>query len=66
MLNTDADVQQRRGLDGKWRPNRRFDTTDRDARIVRASRVERKSIRTIAAEVGCSIGTVYKVLVAAP
>jgi len=49
------------GLDGKWRPNRRFDTTHRDRQIV-LLRSARKSIRAIAAEVGCSVGTVHRVL----
>lgn len=50
-----------RGLDGKWRPNRRFDTTNRDRKIV-LLRSGGRSIRTIAAEVGCSVGTVHRVL----
>lgn len=54
------------GLDGKVRPDRRFDTTDRDARIVRAYRSEGKTMRAIACEVGCSVGTVHRVLVLAP
>jgi DNA-binding NarL/FixJ family response regulator len=49
------------GLDGKWRPNRRFDTTRRDRRIV-LIRSTGKSMRAIAAEIGCSVGTVHRVL----
>lgn len=49
------------GLDGKWRPNRRFDTTQRDRQIV-LLRSARRSMRAIAAEVGCSVGTVHRVL----
>ncbi|WP_420898503.1 helix-turn-helix domain-containing protein [Cryobacterium lactosi] len=49
------------GLDGKVRPSRRVDTTERDARIseLRASGI---SIRAIATSVGCSVGTVHRVL----
>ena len=65
QLNADTGVQLCRGLDGKWRPNRRFDTAERDARIVRAHRSEGKSMRAIAREAGCSVGTVHRVLVAA-
>jgi DNA-binding Lrp family transcriptional regulator len=54
------------GLDGKVRPDRLVDTTDRDARIVRAYREEGKAMRAIASEVGCSVGTVHRVLVLAP
>jgi transposase len=49
------------GRDGKRRPNRHFDNTDRDARIHEL-RADGKSIRVIAAEVGCSVGTVHRVL----
>lgn len=54
------------GLDGKKRPARRRDTTERDARIVTAYRDEGKTMRVIAREVGCSVGTVHRVLVLAP
>jgi DNA-binding NarL/FixJ family response regulator len=50
-----------KGLDGKIRPNRRFDTTDRDARIVQL-RSAGKAVRAIAREVGCSVGTVHRVI----
>jgi DNA-binding NarL/FixJ family response regulator len=50
------------GLDGKWRPNRRFDTTLRDRQIVTLRVVNGKSIRAIGAEIGCSVGTVHRVL----
>jgi DNA-binding NarL/FixJ family response regulator len=49
------------GLDGKWRPNSRFDTTQRDRQIV-LLRSSGKSIRAIGTEVGCSVGTVHRVL----
>jgi transposase len=49
------------GNDGKQRPNRRFDTTARDARI-RERAGAGLSVRAIAAEVGCSVGTVHRVL----
>ena len=49
------------GLDGKWRPNRRFDTTSRDYNIVRL-RTTGWSMRDIAAEIGCSVGTVHRVI----
>jgi DNA-binding Lrp family transcriptional regulator len=55
-----------RGLDGKTRLNRLVDTTDRDARIVSAYRSDGKTMRAIAREVGCSVGTVHRVLVLAP
>jgi hypothetical protein len=50
------------GLDGKWRPNRRFDTRRRDRRIVELRVVNRQSIRAIATEMDCSAGTVHRVL----
>jgi IS30 family transposase len=50
-----------RGTDGKLRPNRRFDTTERDNQIRRL-RQQRMSVRAIASEVGCSAGTVHRVL----
>jgi DNA-binding NarL/FixJ family response regulator len=49
------------GLDGKIRPNRRFDTTHRDRKIV-LLRSSGKSLRAVAAEIGCSVGTVHRVL----
>ena len=51
------------GLDGKVRPHRRFDTTDRDARI-RSLHADGLSMRTIASEVECSVGTVHRVIAA--
>jgi DNA invertase Pin-like site-specific DNA recombinase len=54
-------VHNRLGLDGKRRPDRRCDNTDHDAEI-RALRADGKPIRAIAAEVGCSVGTVHRVL----
>lgn len=49
------------GRDGKWRPNRRFDTTQRDRRIL-LLRSGGLSIRAIASEIDCSVGTVHRVL----
>ena len=53
------------GLDGKRRPSRRFDTTARDSRICEL-RDAGQSVRAIAGEVGCSVGTVHRVLKSAP
>lgn len=50
-----------KGLDGKLRPNRRSDTTARDVRII-ALHLEGKSMRVIAAAVGCSVGTVHRIV----
>jgi hypothetical protein len=50
------------GTDGKWRPNSRRDTTERDLQIAVARTKAGKSIRAIAAENGCSVGTVHRVL----
>jgi DNA-binding NarL/FixJ family response regulator len=49
------------GVDGKRRPDRRFSTAERDAEILRR-RSEGESIRGIAAGVGCSVGTVHRVV----
>jgi len=49
------------GLDGKVRPGRRVDTTARDEHI-RALRAAGQSLRAIATQVGCSVGTVHRVL----
>lgn len=49
------------GLDGKIRPSRRVDTTERDLTIV-AMRDAGGSIREIAGKVGCSVGTVHRVI----
>ena len=54
-------IERRLGLDGKVRPSRRVDTTERDARI-RELRDDGQSIRAIADEVRCSVGTVHRVL----
>lgn len=53
------------GLDGKRRPNRRFNTDARDEQI-RALREEGRSVRAIAAELGCSVGTVHRVVKTRP
>jgi hypothetical protein len=49
------------GRDGKLRPSGRADTGDRD-RQIHALRDAGKSLRAIAAEVKCSVGTVVRVL----
>lgn len=49
------------GLDGKLRPSRQIDTTERDKRIRRLHR-DGRSMRAIASEVGCSVGTVHRVI----
>jgi hypothetical protein len=49
------------GRDGKHRPSRRFDTTARDLRILALRRIG-WSVREIAGEVGCSVGTVHRVI----
>lgn len=54
-------VGMHRGADGKLRPGRRFDTTDRDAEIGGLHTAGR-SMRAIASEVGCSVGTVHRVV----
>ncbi|MGX7678361.1 helix-turn-helix domain-containing protein [Jatrophihabitans sp. DSM 45814] len=54
-------VTYSKGLDGKSRPTRRFDTSERDDRI-RECRAAGMSYRAIATEVRCSVGTVYRVM----
>ncbi|TAJ49663.1 MAG: hypothetical protein EPO52_01505 [Herbiconiux sp.] len=54
-------VRTVRGLDGKLRPGRRFDTTERDDNI-RLRRSSGQTIRAIADAVGCSVGTVHRIL----
>ena len=52
------------GSDGKQRPNRRLDAEmleERDTAIV-TWRMAGSSIREIAAMIGCSVGTVHRVL----
>jgi DNA-binding NarL/FixJ family response regulator len=49
------------GRDGKYRPKRRLDTRNRDD-AIRRLRTEGASIRTIAAELDWSVGTVHRVL----
>ena len=67
-LETDDDgnllVPLTMGLDGKVRPSRRLDTRGRDALIVQM-RADGDSVRAIAAAVGCSVGTVHRVIKAA-
>ncbi len=55
--------QMKQGRDGKRRPSRRFDTYERDSEIARMWR-GLKTMSEIAAEVGCSVGTVHRVLTA--
>jgi DNA-binding NarL/FixJ family response regulator len=54
-------VDMAKGLDGKVRPSRRVDTSDRDERIHELRR-EGQPMRAIAAQVGCSVGTVHRVI----
>lgn len=66
QLTQNASVEHPRagwcfGLDGKWRPNRRHDTTQRDALIIRLHE-QGMSVRGIAPAAGCSAGTVHRVL----
>jgi transposase-like protein len=49
------------GNDGKWRPDRRFSTRKRDA-TIRQLYAEGSSMRAIAGAVGCSVGTVHRVV----
>jgi hypothetical protein len=49
------------GTDGKRHPGRRFNTTARDSHICEL-RDAGQSIRAIAADVRCSVGTVHRVL----
>ena len=49
------------GFDGKRRPIYRADTTDCDKRIVKLWKAK-KPMRAIAADVGCSVGTVHRVI----
>jgi hypothetical protein len=56
-----APVRYRTGIDGKLRPDRRFINTERDEMICRL-RADGMKIRAIAAEAGCSVGTVHRVL----
>lgn len=49
------------GTDGKLRPNRRFDTTERD-RLILDMRAEGSSVRAVAEAVGCSVGTVHRIV----
>lgn len=50
-----------KGRDGKVRPNHRFDTSERDESI-RSMHDAGESLRTIAEKVGCSVGTVHRVV----
>lgn len=54
-------VDMIKGLDGKLRPSRQVDTTDRDKQIRRLHR-NGQSMRAIAKEVGCSVGTVHRIV----
>lgn len=49
------------GADGKSRPSRSFDTSHRDA-WIREQRAAGRSIRAIATDGQCSVGTVHRVL----
>lgn len=65
QVTTDEDgsllIPMTRGLDNKLRPTVRYDTSGRD-RLIRQLRAEGKTIRAIASEVGCSVGTVHRVV----
>lgn len=50
------------GRDGKVRPDRRLDTSQRDAFIRALHERAGWSMRAIAAQVGCSVGTVHRVV----
>jgi hypothetical protein len=50
-----------KGADGKLHPQRHYDTTLRDAKIIELHD-HKKSMRAIAAAVGCSVGTVHRVI----
>ncbi len=50
-----------KGRDGKVRPDRLIDTRERDARIRKLHKAH-VSMRAIAADVGCSVGTVHRVI----
>jgi Mor family transcriptional regulator len=50
-----------RGRDGKLRPDRQSDTTRRDAEIYHMH-TDNMSMREIAAKVGCSVGTVHRII----
>ena len=64
-VTTDADgnllIPMTVGMDGRLRPTVRFDTSGRD-RLIRELRADGKPIRAIAEDVGCSVGTVHRVL----
>lgn len=55
------EVGKTMGLDGKVRPNRRVYTGDRDARILEL-RAAGRSVRAIASECECSVGTVHRII----
>lgn len=55
-------VRMAKGLDGKLRPSRRVDNKERDKLIVELFWDASMVMRDIAAEVGCSVGTVHRVI----
>lgn len=57
----DDSVGWAKGLDGKVRPDRRFDTRERDRRIAKLHKAG-QSMRAIARDIGCSVGTVHRVI----
>ncbi|SDO18668.1 hypothetical protein SAMN04515671_0077 [Nakamurella panacisegetis] len=61
--NSDASINvgTSRGRDGRLRPDRRFDTTHRDS-IIKDLRAGGLSVRQVAEAVGCSVGTVHRVM----
>jgi IS30 family transposase len=49
------------GIDGKVRPSRRIDTSRRDT-LIRELFTAGHSMRSIALQVGCSVGTVHRTI----
>ena len=54
-------VSHTMGRDGKMRPDRRTDTRERDKQIRKLHKAK-VPMRAIATEVGCSVGTVHRVI----
>jgi IS30 family transposase len=68
LLDVNPSTIQRRRAREAWRPRRALDDHDRatrDAAILTA-RADGASVRTIAADLGCSVGTVHRVIKAHP
>jgi len=54
-------VRMTKGLDGRIRPDRRADTTERD-KLIRELHKSKVPMRDIANQAGCSIGTVHRII----